>query len=31
MTLKIAFAVCLGVALVCRILVRVLSRKSKNV
>jgi hypothetical protein len=31
MALKVAFAVCLGVAVVCRILIRVLSRKSKNV
>ncbi len=31
MTLKIALMFCLGVAVVCRILVRVLSRKSKNV
>ena len=31
MALKVAFTVCLGVAVVCRILIRVLSRKSKNV
>lgn len=31
MALKVAFAVCLGIAVICRILVRVLSRKSKNV
>lgn len=31
MALKIALVVCLGVAVVCRILILVLSRKSKNV
>ena len=31
MALKIALVVCLGIAVVCRILIRVLSRKSKNV
>lgn len=30
MALKVAFVVCLGIAVICRILVRVLSRKSKN-